>query len=357
MSPSMSIYLEAARFVATMIVLLGHGKIFYLPLAEFCDRLNPGRDAVIIFFVLSGFVISWCGHVRDRTVVQFAVNRAARVYSVALPAVALSLLASAVISLASGVPLDYQLQKVWVYLPIYLSFTGSLWTLNEVPPVNFPYWSINFEVWYYVLFAAAFYARANWRWLLVALALLVMGPGIVALLPLWLAGSLLYFQQGRVALSRAASRLMVYASLSAYVAVKLWDLDNQLDAWASAAYAELTGRKPAEPLLGDYLVGLLVLINFAGALRAEFRFAGWLERLVKAAAACSFSIYLYHMPIFEMVHVVWPRDDALVGYALIMLGSFGAIVLLARVTEQRKDAYRRIFARLLGMHLRPQAQS
>jgi len=352
MNPSMSIYLEAARFVATMIVLLGHGKIFYRPLADFCDLTNPGRDAVIIFFVLSGFVISWCGTARDRTVAQFAVNRAARVYSVAVPAVMLSLLASAVISHATGQPLDYQLRKLWLYLPIYLSFVGSLWTLNEVPPNNFPYWSLNFEVWYYVLFAAALYARGRWRWLLVALVLLVMGPGIIALLPLWLAGSLLYFQQHRITLSRMASRLLVYGSLAGYVLVKILGVDNWLDAWAGAWYAGQTGRKPAEPLLGDYLLGLLVFLNFVGALHAQFEFGAWLERLVKAAAACSFSIYLYHMPIFEMVHVFWPRDDVFWGYALIMLGCFGLIVLLARFTEQRKAVYRKYFSLLFRLPVR-----
>lgn len=349
MNPSMSIYLEAARVVATMIVLLGHGKIFYRPLAELCDVTNPGRDAVIIFFVLSGFVISWCGHERDRTAAQFAVNRAARVYSVALPAVLLSLLASALTSHATGQPLDYQWRKLWLYLPVYLSFVGSLWTLNEVPPSNFPYWSLNFEVWYYILFAVVCYAQGVWRWALAGLVLLVMGPGIIALLPLWLAGSLLYFQQRRIRLSRSTSRWLVFSSIAGYALVKSLGVDNWLDAWAGSCYEELAGHQPAEPLLGDYLIGLLVFLNFTGALQARFQWGEAQQRIIKAVAACSFSLYLFHMPLFEIVHLYWSRDDSFFAYVFVLLGCFGLIAMLARFTEQRKAGYRTVFSRLLRL--------
>ena len=47
------------------------------------------HTAVIVFFVLSGFVISWAAE-RDGTAREYILNRASRIYSVALPALALT---------------------------------------------------------------------------------------------------------------------------------------------------------------------------------------------------------------------------------------------------------------------------
>ena len=273
MSSSFSVYLELVRLTATLMVFLGHGKVFYRPLAEWCEGINPGRDAVIIFFVLSGYVISWCGHTRDKTAAEFAVNRAARIYSVAIPALVLGLAVSVFASWLQQRPLEYPLQKPWLYLPIYLGFFGNFWFLAEVPPQNFPFWSLNFEVWYYVLFAALWYLRGAVRWLAAGVLMLAVGPVILSLWPLWLAGSALYFLRDRLRMpSRVAWPLWV-ASLAGYAATKLTGLDNLLDAHAAAAIMQGTGVRLGEPLLGDYGIGALVVLNFAAAMNLRFTWA------------------------------------------------------------------------------------
>ncbi|UUZ51422.1 hypothetical protein LP420_19440 [Massilia sp. B-10] len=81
----------------------------------------------------------------------------------------------------------YQLLKPWIYLPLHTLFMGELWTLTETPPWLVPYWSLGFEVWYYVLFGVMVYARGLRRVLLGGLVLLIMGPKLWLLLPVWLA--------------------------------------------------------------------------------------------------------------------------------------------------------------------------
>jgi peptidoglycan/LPS O-acetylase OafA/YrhL len=47
-----------------------------------------GAEAVDVFFVLSGFVIGYATDSRERTPLTYAINRLARIYSVAIPALA-----------------------------------------------------------------------------------------------------------------------------------------------------------------------------------------------------------------------------------------------------------------------------
>ena len=70
MSPRLSVYLDATRAIAALVVLLSH---FAYPRFTGGDyliirELNLGSDAVVIFFVLSGFVIAYTAENRDRLI-------------------------------------------------------------------------------------------------------------------------------------------------------------------------------------------------------------------------------------------------------------------------------------------------
>ena len=82
----LSIYLDLLRIAAAAAVFVSH-----LARHQLTDgwlwRIQPlGHSAVIVFFVLSGFVIQHVASTRDTHVRTFAVNRLARLYSVVLPA-------------------------------------------------------------------------------------------------------------------------------------------------------------------------------------------------------------------------------------------------------------------------------
>ena len=68
-------------------------------------------------------------------------------------------------------PDGYVLDKLYVYVPFHLLFLGQHWSLTEVPPYMEPYWSLNYEAWYYLLFGLACYLRGRRRILLMALLL------------------------------------------------------------------------------------------------------------------------------------------------------------------------------------------
>ena len=146
-----SLYLDLVRFVAALLVLLTHVRQFglvsgaaagFVPLA--------GHTAVIVFFVLSGFVIAYTTQSKQVTLRDYAAARITRIYSVALPMLLLAFACALVLERLAGPGLtaDYVLDKVYIYLPLHLLFLGNAWTLSEVPPWLGPWWSLGYEAWY-----------------------------------------------------------------------------------------------------------------------------------------------------------------------------------------------------------------
>jgi len=84
-----SAFLDLVRLTAAVFVFLGHLSDRRFGGEALPPFLTLAKSSVIAFFVLSGYVISWSAK-RDGHALDFAINRAARIYSVALPAVLLT---------------------------------------------------------------------------------------------------------------------------------------------------------------------------------------------------------------------------------------------------------------------------
>jgi hypothetical protein len=81
-SPRESIYLDFVRALAAFFVVLDHAPtLFDLP-----NLPRWGHQAVMVFFVLSGYVICNVADTRETDVCSFLVARLARLWSVLLPA-------------------------------------------------------------------------------------------------------------------------------------------------------------------------------------------------------------------------------------------------------------------------------
>src|SRR5258708_36017678 len=72
------------------------------------------------------------------------------------------------------------------------AFLSQSWDLEYFPFLDGPYWSLSYEVIYYIIFAFFIYTKGPLRWLLVSLACLAAGPKILALFPCWLVGVAAY---------------------------------------------------------------------------------------------------------------------------------------------------------------------
>ena len=199
-SEQFSVYLDLVRFLAAAYVMLAHTKY-----PRFTDGwlITFGKltnDAVMIFFVRSGLVIAHVTTQKERDFPSYALARLSRLWSVALPALLVGALADAIGTQLQASLYDgpwFAADHPLVRILISAIFSGELWFLDMLPFSNAPYWSINYEFWYYAIFAVLVFARGWQRILLLLLTALICGPKILLLLPVWLFG---------VAISRAINK-------------------------------------------------------------------------------------------------------------------------------------------------------
>jgi peptidoglycan/LPS O-acetylase OafA/YrhL len=165
--------LESVRGLAAVYVLLHH--LFDLRLAtppKFAFFFRFGQEAVMLFFLLSGFVIYYSFSKQpQQTFKDYFRRRALRVFPIYL----LSLLVTYAVAC-----LNYH---TWTKFDDVLSY-GHLFMLQDLGGVkpgvwfssagNSALWSLSYEWWFYMLFFPIFrFVPENWqRWAVASLALL-----------------------------------------------------------------------------------------------------------------------------------------------------------------------------------------
>jgi len=336
----LSLYLDVVRFGAAFVVLLSHVWPVLFPESPLPW---PGHEAVVVFFVLSGYVIAFATFRPGVTLGSYAMHRAVRILSVSVPAIALSILIAPFVAGGPGLPfvddMSPSTNDIWRATWLNLLFLGESWSNNVRPPFNSPYWSLSYEVWYYIIFAAAVFTPRRWRLLAVLLAMAAAGPRILALFPIWLMGVSLYrstLTMGR----RTAAGLFVLTALCAFVFY--WTgASHLLRAGLAQMFPEMMSMlNGANQFAGDLILGVLVTLHFAAA-RALTDWFDWLVGLqagIRHLASFTLSIYLFHMPLTVLI---WNGLDIHVPWQFCALLS-GGIYLLGSLTEQRNAQYRRL---------------
>jgi peptidoglycan/LPS O-acetylase OafA/YrhL len=143
-----SFFLDVLRVVAALTVFFYHCVLFWYP-----DQVEGlvghlGHRAVIIFFVLSGYVIAHATWRRETSLRAYAVARLSRLYSVVLPALILTaLLAWTGSHLNPSAYASFIHPHATARYFLTAFFLQSLWMLNAAPPTNGPFWSCPHGCW------------------------------------------------------------------------------------------------------------------------------------------------------------------------------------------------------------------
>jgi peptidoglycan/LPS O-acetylase OafA/YrhL len=339
----MSIALDLVRAGAALAVLVGHAAQLRLYRGPWPFE-DMQHEAVVVFFVLSGLVIVNSVERKRLTLRDYAVARTARILPVSLFAIAFSLAAFAVAATFSSNPLpasDYDHLTARVVMSLlFLSETrlglGTAW--------NSPYWSLCYEVWYYALFAAAFYLRGRRRTVWLAILALAAGLKVLLLLPIWLMG---------VWLARAGARyrpgpLAAFGCLAAGLALAA--LANLAEQPAERTLIAISGLgrpdyKFSAYVLTDVPLGVAVTLCFLGLRPLADMAAGALqrcERPIRYAAGLSFTLYMLHWPILRLLgSLSVSAGDSLVLFAGLLLAICVFCALVASVIERKDFVLRR----------------
>ncbi len=363
MNKTFSLYLDLIRFSAALTVFISHFAFTRLTGGTYSGfrELHIGSDAVIVFFVLSGYVIAYVANTRDKDFTNFALNRLSRLYSVVIPALILTVIVDKWGSSIDPVSYDgwwYADKQPVLRILANLFFVNELWFYGIRPFTNSPFWSLSYEFWYYVLFAASFYFKGYVRLILILLTLLVAGPKIMILLPIWLMGVWVYKYNQSQTLSEGTGWILFLFPTVIYLITKVIGLDHQLLTMTKDLLgAEFVDQKlwHSDEFLISYLYGLLISMNFVGLKAISHRFDKLLknfERPIRYWAGLTFSIYLFHYPLLQFFNAVYgfERDDP-VRHLLLFCSVSIVIILLGSVTENKKHLVKGILKNLIPAKL------
>ncbi len=362
-------YLDSLRAGAAICVLVSHLRSFLfvdwpyvtnknILLGAFYFLTGLGHEAVVVFFVLSGFFVggsvakSWTSGTWSAA--RYALQRIVRLETVLIPALLFTVFWDATGNLISeGAGYDGR----WAMVlrsgpsPDYIgtshdasSLLGNVFFLmGVIVPTygsNGPLWSLANEFWYYVIFPCVWIA--------------LFGKGVSRLVAIAIAGILLW---------------ELPASISLYGVVWLqgfiaWRLCRRAQApewfrspWSAsllvlAFIACLFFTKQSPGLNSDLLLGLsagLLTMFLAG--RQPVDQDQLIPRLVARMADSSYSLYLFHFPFlcFIFFSFVLPNRSQPVATAFALFVAIGFVTLTYAYAawwcfERNTDAVRAILA-------------
>lgn len=353
------------RAVAALVVAVSHIRAFVF--VDFHAANDPGfwwsafyfvtgfgHQAVVVFFVLSGFlvggaVVTSVEKGRWRWT-DYLVARMTRLWIVLVPALLLTALWDHLGSALTGSSFySGGMGNIYNSGPLndpsqysVETFVGNLAFLQTIAVPTFgsngPLWSLANEFWYYLLFPLLYYPIAGKGSVKATVASLVLALAICAVLPgwlltaglIWLFGVAAFVVSGKVRLAPIYRHGLVVLS-GAIVAATL--VFNRI--WGIS--------------FGDFILGAVVAVMLVPLSRASLPRP--IANLSHLGAEFSYTLYLTHFPLAAFV-ACFALHNQRIAPSLASAGVFAGMLTLAIVYayavyllfERRTPAVRRWFA-------------
>ncbi len=271
-----------------------------------------GQAGVDVFFVISGF-ITWSITERPTTPGRFLWRRLVRVAP-------LYWIATALMALHQGAPIEAAIKSA-LFVP-YFGEGGNIW------PVLVPGWTLNYEMFFYLL-----------------VGLMLLCPRRTGVL--LLAGLMLLLAASHPAVPGDDARLMTYTNplilefLAGIGLAELWLRRTLPGPWIAGPMIALGAGALFLPLMhgpqdtGRFLFwGLPSLMIVGGAVSLEAR--GYVGRVLPLMLLgdASFSIYLFHPFILKTVMTLFQHQPTVVRSSAVMLVAAAVGVVAYRYLER-----------------------
>ncbi|MGF9891293.1 acyltransferase [Priestia megaterium] len=335
--------LDLLRFASAIIVFLYH---FHFNL--------PGYQAVMVFFVLSGYFIStsviksmqnetWCWK-------EYLIKRCVRLWIVLIPALVLTYVCATIqVHIFGATPLFYGVLNIKTLLG-NIFFTQDI--LVKQYGLNGPLWSLTYEFWYYILFPCAllvFYSKrkvSKFFYLVIFIGIsLLVGKQIMLYFIVWLLGALIAIVKP-FAFKKNSVNYFVLFILTAVAAASTKGLYTLYDAqtnWMNPYFIPDLSVGIAFTLLIYWVISLFSAKNANGKLAISKELAGF-----------SYTLYLVHYPLLYfwnawMSSPYWHIDNKhTLGVKIIYLVAIIVYAyILAKVTEFKTAKFTSMIFRVL----------
>jgi peptidoglycan/LPS O-acetylase OafA/YrhL len=360
LAPGPSIILDVVRFLAALTVAVGHLSEGYFTTGWPSSILMKfAVGAVSVFFILSGFMIRYVTRVKYGDLRRYTVDRFARIYSVVLPTLAITIVFGLLAAhfnysyyysnfgkssgrITSHIHLlQSLLLQSWFRDAIRIFGTVTMlsqsWFQDLVPLVNNPFWSLSYECVYYALFGIFLYLRGSWRMLWWAIVFLLVGPTIFLMFPIWLLGCAAYdaYEEG----------VWKRSSILKLVGFSLLSIAGVHGSHAVMDHLHLHHFNISRVVLSMDFVGIAavaILLPVCIAARDLHISEDHLfVRAIRRVAAATFPLYLIHFPFFVLVAAIVPYHRAGLLPKLVLLAAALALsIVLAGLCDWLKDYLR-----------------
>ena len=335
---------QLLRAVAATGVVIAHVRYDFLRHLGLPDGLpgvlNAGNAGVDLFFVISGFVMVYSSESlfgRDRGAVIFLARRVARI----VPLYWLMSTAMVAYCAARGFAASDTSPAHAVLSFLFIPYSRPS---GEMGPVYGVGWTLNYEMFFYALFALCLAARREITVARVGFALAALAvagglwPGLPAALAFWADPIVLEFVLGMMLALAYRRGVRLPASVSAALLIAAFALILAYNEWATA----LAPRWCGFGVTGAMAVAALTLAKRDIAI-------GWIDRVGDA----SYALYLGHPVIVAVARTlavkgyIDPAAMPWVYLCAIVAVSIGASLLLHRLVEVRLTGWaRRLLAPL-----------
>jgi len=346
MKKSTSIYLDLLRVIAAFGVLLSHANFTW-----FSDNLfprNSGHNFVLIFFVLSGYLISYTVNKKNKSQKEYLIDRFSRLYSVVLPALFFTYLIDFA---GSHLNAKFYINKVadnhqLLRFILNATFLQQIWGLCSAPSSNVPFWSIAYEFWYYILFWIYLYFKRAWKFIGFVAVCLIIGIKIILLLPVWAFGVIAFNCNDKLPLKNTLAIILFFLTTIILIGLSFfWDFS-----FYSAKYP--FGHSPlffSSNFIFDWIYGAIIAINLFCFNSISFcvKLPLFIENGIKYLSSLTFSLYLYHLPILIFIAALIPFNKSSYFEVIsILIIVIVMVSFLSKITEKQRNHWKVFFSSL-----------
>jgi peptidoglycan/LPS O-acetylase OafA/YrhL len=367
------IWLDLVRAIAALEVFFGHlralvFKNYWVGPTGFVKKVfyfftGFSHEAVIIFFILSGFFITGAIMKARKagkfSYLNYGLDRLVRLWIVLIPGLILTLIVDRLglhyfgSNPAYTGTLEYT-GNIHVDANLNIgTFIGNIFFLQTILVNTFgsnaPLWSLSNEFWYYVLFPvvlSAFYSKkmiAKVLFFILAVGIcLFIGNKILLYFLIWLIGSALYFVQSNfpAPTNRLRNLIFVFGFTTFIIFFYLLRTTGSVN-WGME-------------FVSGILTGILCYCGLYSSLRSVTG-----SRIISFFSGFSYSLYIIHLPIciFITSFLVGPLKDwsisSLLLYLFIVVIILGVTIIFWYLFESRYKQVRNYIKKRLSGTVNP----